>query len=173
MFVPVALNSALASCRALSSSLWHAHNGKNRGCQNVYLISLYHRATHSRYSNVMSSVWPPALKEISPCSRFIHVRPVLTRPPNGRIYFLGAFLADERFCPAGFLLFKEYCEQCLDEPVPQLSFYEEVSELRTPLWSRTDGQTHVLAAAALYGPLTAGQSGSGWTAGRSNLRTAG
>lgn len=28
---------------------------------------------------------------------------------------------------AGYLLFKEFCEQVLDDPLPQLSFYEEVS----------------------------------------------
>ena len=26
----------------------------------------------------------------------------------------------------GFLLFKDFCNSCCDEPVPQLKFYEEV-----------------------------------------------
>lgn len=28
---------------------------------------------------------------------------------------------------AGYLLFKEYCESIAEEPVPQMSFYDEVS----------------------------------------------
>lgn len=28
---------------------------------------------------------------------------------------------------SGYLLFKEFCEQTSDEPVPQLKFYEEVN----------------------------------------------
>lgn len=27
----------------------------------------------------------------------------------------------------GFLLFKDFCNTCCDEPVPQLKFYEEVN----------------------------------------------
>lgn len=27
---------------------------------------------------------------------------------------------------AGYLLFKDYCENVAEEPIPQLSFYEEV-----------------------------------------------
>lgn len=30
---------------------------------------------------------------------------------------------------AGYLLFKDFCENVCDEPVPQLKFYEEVSVL--------------------------------------------
>ncbi|KAL1451099.1 hypothetical protein WDU94_003392 [Cyamophila willieti] len=26
----------------------------------------------------------------------------------------------------GYILFKDFCENCCDEPVPQLKFYEEV-----------------------------------------------
>lgn len=30
------------------------------------------------------------------------------------------------FISLGFLLFKQYCEEISDEPIPQLGFYEEV-----------------------------------------------
>jgi len=30
----------------------------------------------------------------------------------------------------GFLMFKDFCNTCCEEPVPQLKFYEEVSRLR-------------------------------------------
>lgn len=30
-------------------------------------------------------------------------------------------------CPLGFLLFKDFCMNEIDEAVPQLKFYEEVS----------------------------------------------
>lgn len=32
------------------------------------------------------------------------------------------------FFVSGYLLFKEFCEQTSEEPVPQLKFYEEVSQ---------------------------------------------
>lgn len=32
---------------------------------------------------------------------------------------------------SGYLLFKEFCEQTSEEPVPQLKFYEEVSKILT------------------------------------------
>lgn len=31
------------------------------------------------------------------------------------------------FCIVGYLLFKDFCLQCCDEPVPQIEFLEEVS----------------------------------------------
>ena len=31
------------------------------------------------------------------------------------------------FVIAGYLLFKDFCENVYEEPVPQLKFYEEVS----------------------------------------------
>lgn len=32
------------------------------------------------------------------------------------------------FCLQGYLVFKDFCETQCDEPVPQLAFYEDVSE---------------------------------------------
>lgn len=32
------------------------------------------------------------------------------------------------FFSQGYLVFKEFCETSCDEPVPQLAFYEDVSE---------------------------------------------
>lgn len=34
------------------------------------------------------------------------------------------------FISLGFLLFKQYCEEISDEPIPQLGFYEEVKHNR-------------------------------------------
>lgn len=49
--------------------------------------------------------------------------PIFTQP-----HFLSFLL------PAGFLLFKDFCMNEIDEAVPQLKFYEEVSRfiLRPP-----------------------------------------
>ncbi len=38
-------------------------------------------------------------------------------------------------CPPGFLLFKDFCMNEIDEAVPQLKFYEEVS-LKCPMCAR-------------------------------------
>jgi hypothetical protein len=37
------------------------------------------------------------------------------------------------FISLGFLLFKQYCEEISDEPIPQLGFYEEVKHNRLTL----------------------------------------
>lgn len=39
---------------------------------------------------------------------------------------------------AGYLLFKDFCENVSEVPVPQLRFYEEVSELISCIIMRTD-----------------------------------
>lgn len=35
---------------------------------------------------------------------------------------------------SGYLLFKEFCEQTSEEPVPQLKFYEEVNYYTSGRW---------------------------------------
>lgn len=43
-------------------------------------------------------------------------------------------------CPPGFLLFKDFCMNEIDEAVPQLKFYEEVSpKFRVCVCVRLDG----------------------------------
>lgn len=37
------------------------------------------------------------------------------------------FTYKRHFFVSGYLLFKEFCEQTSEEPVPQLKFYEEVN----------------------------------------------
>lgn len=41
-------------------------------------------------------------------------------------------------CPTGFLLFKDFCMNEIDEAVPQLKFYEEVSP-QCPVCAGLDG----------------------------------
>ena len=53
---------------------------------------------------------------------------------------------------SGFLLFKDFCENQCDEPVPQLKFYEEVSLHHRPILPTTSFlRTFMAAIDGFYG----------------------
>ena len=44
------------------------------------------------------------------------------------------YMMTNTFIYLGFLLFKQYCEEISDEPIPQLGFYEEVNHNSTDVF---------------------------------------